>query len=139
MTRTVRTPDWLAVPAKTLSPTPLITGIDSPVSMLSSTLDEPSVTVPSTGKAMPGLTSSSSSTTTSARGLSGDPSAGQMVSGSSPPSPLDRLAVWCTHHACSHSEATKKKTMALASQRSSSASAPMTAMSMVHCILRIRW
>ena len=52
----VRAPSWLMVPASTLSPGCLLTGTGSPLIMLSSTNEEPSVTCPSTGIFSPGRT-----------------------------------------------------------------------------------
>ena len=54
----------------TLSPMPLLTGIDSPVSMDSSMLDRPSSTSPSTGTFSPGRTRRRSPTCTSSNGTS---------------------------------------------------------------------
>ena len=50
-----KAPFWLIVPAYTFSPGCLCTGTGSPLSILSSTYDEPSVTVPSTAMRSPGL------------------------------------------------------------------------------------
>ena len=50
----------LRVPPVTRSPSAFSTGIDSPVTMDSSTLDRPSVTTPSTGTDSPGRTRSTS-------------------------------------------------------------------------------
>ena len=52
----------------TVSPTAFFTGIDSPVSMDSSTCDPPSVILPSTGILSPGLMTTVSLTSTSAVG-----------------------------------------------------------------------
>jgi len=49
-------PFLLIVAPVTASPGPFSTGMDSPVSMLSSSEDRPSITVPSTGTASPGRT-----------------------------------------------------------------------------------
>ena len=66
--RTTSAPDWLVVPAYTLAPGCLSSGIDSPVSIDSSTEDAPDSTVPSTGTLAPGRTSSVSPTCTSESG-----------------------------------------------------------------------
>ena len=52
----------------TASPTTFLTGIDSPVSIDSSTCDAPSVILPSTGILSPGLMTTVSPTSTSAVG-----------------------------------------------------------------------
>ena len=51
-----RPPDRFMVPPMTVSPTALVTGIDSPVTMDSSTALRPSTTAPSTGTVSPGRT-----------------------------------------------------------------------------------
>ena len=51
-----RAPDWFIVPPITLAPTSLVTGIDSPVTIDSSTALRPSRTAPSTGTFSPGRT-----------------------------------------------------------------------------------
>ena len=66
--RQVSAPFWLMVAALTLLPGNLSTGILSPVSAASFTLETPSVTVPSTGIASPGRTRNRSPTATSATG-----------------------------------------------------------------------
>ena len=63
-TLTVSTPVWLEVPALALLPAAFHTGIDSPVSMLSSTELLPDTTRPSAGTRVPGLTRSSSPSAT---------------------------------------------------------------------------
>ena len=64
------------VPPMTESPAVLVTGIDSPVTSDSSTVDRPSSTVPSTGTASPGRTRSRSPSRTSSNGTSAsEPSA----------------------------------------------------------------
>ena len=55
-------PVWLSVPPITLSPGSLATGIDSPVTIDSSTVERPSITSPSTGTFSPGRTRSRSPT-----------------------------------------------------------------------------
>ena len=55
-------PRWLMVPASTLSPFFLSTGIGSPLIMLSSTKESPSARTPSTGICSPGRTTTRSST-----------------------------------------------------------------------------
>jgi len=57
------------VAPNTASPGPLSTGIDSPVSMLSSNEDPPSTMVPSVGTFSPGLTTIRSPTETSSIGV----------------------------------------------------------------------
>ena len=47
-------PDWLIVPPITRSPMVLVTGINSPVTIDSSSAERPSVTLPSTGTFSPG-------------------------------------------------------------------------------------
>ena len=47
-------PDWLIVPPITRSPTVLVTGINSPVTIDSSSAERPSATLPSTGTFSPG-------------------------------------------------------------------------------------
>ena len=58
--RKANVPVVLTVAPKTSSPTPLATGIGSPVSIASSTADVPSMTTPSTGTRSPGRTRSRS-------------------------------------------------------------------------------
>src|SRR6266478_6609055 len=55
-------PDWLSVPAITLPPASLVTGMDSPVTSDSSSEDRPSTMTPSTGTLSPGRTRNLSST-----------------------------------------------------------------------------
>ena len=66
----VNDPVVLRVAPMTSSPAPLLTGIGSPVSMDSSTADEPSATTPSTGIFSPERTRTRSPGTTSAIGTS---------------------------------------------------------------------
>ena len=54
----------------TVAPGPFLTGIDSPVSMDSSTSDSPVSTVPSTGILLPGRITTVSPASTSAEGIS---------------------------------------------------------------------
>ncbi len=68
--RITKVPATLIVPPITLSPADLRTGIDSPVTIDSSTVLRPSMTSPSTGTFSPGLTRSRSPTTTAASGTS---------------------------------------------------------------------
>ena len=68
--RITSAPLVLSVAPITLSPTRLVTGIGSPVSMDSSTELPPSVTTPSTGTFSPGRTRSKSSTCTWFSGIS---------------------------------------------------------------------
>ena len=63
-------PDWLMVPAETVSPAALSTGRLSPVRALSLTALTPSSTRPSTGMLSPGRTTNTSSRRTSAMGIS---------------------------------------------------------------------
>jgi len=63
-------PVWLIVAPMTVSPAVLTTGIGSPVTMDSSTAEEPSTTSPSTGSFSPGRTSTVSPTTTASTGTS---------------------------------------------------------------------
>ena len=63
-------PDWLSVPAVTLSSGPFSTGTGSPVSIASSTVLRPSSTRPSTGIFSPGRTRSRSPTCTPSSGTS---------------------------------------------------------------------
>ena len=64
------------VPPMTVSPAVLVTGIDSPVTSDSSTVDRPCSTIPSTGTASPGRTRSRSPSCTSSSGTSAsEPSA----------------------------------------------------------------
>ena len=67
--RTVSTPAPLRQPDMTRSPSPLSTGMDSPVRGDSSTLDTPDTTTPSTGRAEPGRMRSRSPTCTSWVGM----------------------------------------------------------------------
>ena len=60
--RMTKPPDWLSVPPITLSPASLVTGIDSPVTIDSSSEERPSSTAPSTGTFSPGRTRSRSPT-----------------------------------------------------------------------------
>ena len=54
--RMMKLPDWLSVPAITLAPTSLVTGMDSPVTSDSSSEERPSRMTPSTGTFSPGRT-----------------------------------------------------------------------------------
>ncbi len=63
-------PVLLMVAPITSSPGPLLTGRDSPVIILSSTEDWPSITTPSTGTFSPGRTMTMSATSTSSIGMS---------------------------------------------------------------------
>jgi hypothetical protein len=56
--RMTKLPVVLSVPAMTLAPTSLVTGIDSPVTIDSSSEERPSATSPSTGTFSPGRTRS---------------------------------------------------------------------------------
>ena len=67
--RTVSTPAPLRQPDMTRSPSPLSTGMDSPVRGDSSTLDTPDTTTPSTGREEPGRMRSRSPTCTSWVGM----------------------------------------------------------------------
>lgn len=58
--RTVTVPSQLMVPAVTRSPGVLVAGSGSPVSALSSTVERPDTTTPSTGTRSPGSTASRS-------------------------------------------------------------------------------
>ena len=60
--RITKPPDWLSVPAITLAPASLVTGIDSPVTSDSSSDERPSRITPSTGTFSPGRTRSLSPT-----------------------------------------------------------------------------
>ena len=60
--RITKPPVWFKVPAVSLEPTALATGIGSPVTIDSSTLPLPSVSSPSTGTFSPGRTRSRSPT-----------------------------------------------------------------------------
>ncbi len=64
---TTSAPVWLSVPPMTLSPLALVTGMDSPVTMDSSSDERPSSTVPSTGTFSPGRTRNRSPTPTRLR------------------------------------------------------------------------
>ncbi|MNI26936.1 hypothetical protein D3C73_806570 [compost metagenome] len=57
-------PDWFMVPPIAVAPMSLVTGIDSPVTIDSSTALRPSTTSPSTGTFSPGRTRSRSPTCT---------------------------------------------------------------------------
>ena len=72
--RKVKLPQALTVPAKTLPPTSFSTGMLSPVSIDSSTLDAPSTISPSTGMRSPGRTTMRSPGRTSLTGTSRPPS-----------------------------------------------------------------
>ena len=65
---TTRWPCWLTVAPNTGSPGPRSTGADSPVSMLSSTEEDPSTTRPSVGMRSPGRTTIRSPGRTAAMG-----------------------------------------------------------------------
>jgi hypothetical protein len=65
-----RLPFLLIVAPVTASPGPFSNGIDSPVSMLSSKADRPSITTPSTGTALPGRTRRRSPSTMESNGTS---------------------------------------------------------------------
>ncbi len=54
--RTLSNPCWLTVAPNTLAPVALSIGMDSPVSIASSTAEAPDTTTPSTGSRSPGLT-----------------------------------------------------------------------------------
>ena len=54
--RITKPPDWLSVPAITVPPASLVTGIDSPVTSDSSSEERPSRMTPSTGTFSPGRT-----------------------------------------------------------------------------------
>ena len=68
--RTSIAPCWVKVPANTLSPVSLLTGTDSPVRLLWSTSEPPESTIPSTGIASPGLTTTRSPTWTASASTS---------------------------------------------------------------------
>ncbi len=68
--RTLRTPLRLMEPPITVAPNVLSTGMLSPVSMLSSTADSPSRTMPSVAIFSPGRTMNASPTVTSSTGTS---------------------------------------------------------------------
>ena len=68
--RTCRSPAAATVPANTWSPAAFSTGSDSPVIEASSSAPFPPITVPSTGTFAPFLTSTVSSSSTSAAGIS---------------------------------------------------------------------
>ena len=68
--RKVKEPVVFMVAPITSSPAPLTTGIGSPVSIDSSTADEPLTTMPSTGTFSPGRTTTRSPVTTLATGTS---------------------------------------------------------------------
>ncbi len=70
LTRKVNAPVRLTVAPITESPGRFSTGRGSPVSMLSSTADAPSMSVPSSGTRSPGRTTTASPTVTSATGTS---------------------------------------------------------------------
>ena len=65
-----RKPDWFTVAAETLSPSPLSTGMLSPVRAASFTALWPSRTTPSTGTFSPGRTTNTSPVWTSSMGTS---------------------------------------------------------------------
>mmetsp|Transcript_17009 Transcript_17009/g.50756 ORF Transcript_17009/g.50756 Transcript_17009/m.50756 type:complete len:229 (-) Transcript_17009:1081-1767(-) len=84
--RTVSAPSQFTVPAVTLSPSLLSTGMGSPVSAASLTDDRPDATAPSTGMRSPGSTVSRSPLPTAAAGTSFQPpppSDSRAVAGSS--------------------------------------------------------
>ena len=81
--RMTRPPVVLIVPPITLAPRSLVTGIDSPVTIDSSSDERPSITSPSTGTFSPGRTRSRSPTATASSETS-----------SSVPSSLRRRAVF---------------------------------------------
>ena len=66
-------PFWLTVPPITRAPSVFDTGIDSPVTMDSSTKERPSVTTPSTGIFSPGRTRKQSPTAISSIATSSSP------------------------------------------------------------------
>ena len=66
-------PEVLSVPPVNASPGPFSSGRDSPVIMLSSTAEKPSVTTPSTGTLSPGRTRSLSPGRTASSGTSASP------------------------------------------------------------------
>ena len=68
--RNRKAPVLLMVAPITVSPGPLVTGIDSPVTMDSSTDDRPLTTSPSTGTFSPGPTATMSPAMTSSTGMS---------------------------------------------------------------------
>ncbi|CEG07156.1 hypothetical protein BN961_00538 [Afipia felis] len=63
-------PLWFSVPPISCAPASLVTGIDSPVTIDSSTAERPSFTVPSTGTVSPGRTRNRSPTTTASSAMS---------------------------------------------------------------------
>ena len=71
--RSTKVPLVLSVPAITLAPGALVTGMDSPVIMDSSTAERPSITSPSTGTFSPGRTRRRSPTFTASSGTSRSP------------------------------------------------------------------
>ena len=81
--RMTKPPDWFMVPPITLSPTLLVTGMDSPVTIDSSMALRPSRISPSTGTRSPGRTRRRSPTTTWSR-----------LTSSSVPSGLMRRAIF---------------------------------------------
>ena len=68
--RKTNEPTLLSVAPITVSPGPLSTGSDSPVSMLSSRAERPSTNTPSTGTFSPGRTRTRSPTCTASMGMS---------------------------------------------------------------------
>ena len=94
--RNVKEPVVFMVAPITSSPSLLTTGIGSPVSIASSTADEPLTTTPSTGTFSPGRTTTRSPTTTLSTGTSTStpPRCTRAVRGCSPMSALIAAPVW---------------------------------------------
>ena len=66
----MKPPVVFSVPAMTFAPTSLVTGMDSPVTIDSSTAERPSINSPSTGIFSPGRTRSRSPTAITSSGTS---------------------------------------------------------------------
>ena len=71
--RMTKPPLRLIVPAITFAPTSLVTGIDSPVTIDSSSVEWPSINSPSTGTLSPGRTRSRSPTATASSATTASP------------------------------------------------------------------
>ena len=80
--RMTKPPLRLIVPPMTLAPPSLLTGIDSPVTIDSSSVERPSISSPSTGTLSPGRTRSRSPTATRVeRDVTSSPSVGDAMRG----------------------------------------------------------
>mmetsp|Transcript_101837 Transcript_101837/g.318243 ORF Transcript_101837/g.318243 Transcript_101837/m.318243 type:complete len:356 (-) Transcript_101837:804-1871(-) len=114
----------LVVPAETLEPGSFLTGVDSPVRWLSSKLDEPSKTAPSTGTRSPARTTMWSPTATRSAGTRSPLDASTASSGRSSSTEASAERARALARLSSHSDRPNRNITAAASANSSMASAP---------------